>query len=100
MHVNLHIIHPEYRMKLQLVHHTNCAQMKYMKQIASCIDSISDETFCISIWDDPVLCRMVGNPVNTVCDSTSTDLYSLSPYTNKWSVCCLLQQMRGNSQQL
>lgn len=42
MHVSL---------KLQLVHQTNCAQMKYMIQ-----------------GDDPVLRRMVVNSVHTVCD--------------------------------
>lgn len=90
MHVNVHIISPEYRMKLQLVHHTNCAQMKYTGQIASSIDSIRDEAFYISIWDNPVLQGMVANPVLTVFDCKSNDLFCLSPYTNTLSVSYLL----------
>ncbi len=71
MRVNLHIIHPEYHIKLQLVHHTNCAQIKYAGQITSSIDPIKNEAFLISIWDDLVLRKMVVNPVLTVCDCRS-----------------------------
>ncbi len=88
MHVNLPIIHPEYHMKLQLVRHTNCAQMKNTGQITSSIDSKRDEAFHISIWDDLVLRRMVVNPVLTDCDCKSIlfisiykQIISLIPFT-------------------
>ncbi len=80
MHVNLHIIHLEYHLKLQLVHHTNCAQMKYTRQITSSIDPIKDEAFLISIWDDLVFRKMVVDTDLTVCDCK---IYCLSANTKK-----------------
>lgn len=63
MHVNLHIIHPEYHMKLRLMLHTNCALMKFAEKITSRIDLIRHVSFPLSIRDDPVfsICKKITN---------------------------------------